>query len=77
MHYNDGVYAFTPEQIVSMQLTKLKTITESVLASKVVDVVINVPTYLTDCERRAMLDASRIAGLNCVKLVNDTTASES
>ncbi|TPP57719.1 Heat shock 70 kDa protein 4 [Fasciola gigantica] len=74
VHYNDGVYAFTPEQVVAMQLTKLKGLTESVLASKVVDVVINVPTYLTDCERRAMLDASRIAGLNCVKLVNDTTA---
>ncbi|VDP67499.1 unnamed protein product [Echinostoma caproni] len=74
VHYCGGVYTFTPEQIMAMQLTKLKTITEAALSSKVVDVVINVPTYLTDSGRRAMLDASRIAGLNCVKLVNDTTA---
>ncbi|CAL8093237.1 unnamed protein product [Calicophoron daubneyi] len=74
VNYHGGAYDFTPEQVLAMQLSKLKTITESALSSKVVDIVINVPTYYTDAERRAVLDATRISGLNCVKLVNDTTA---
>lgn len=73
---NGDRFIFTPEQILAMQLTKLKDLTESELKSKVVDVVLNVPTYYTDAERRSVLDASRIAGLNCVKLVNDLTAGK-
>ncbi|KAF6780507.1 hypothetical protein AHF37_00017 [Paragonimus kellicotti] len=72
--YNGATHVFTPEQVLAMHLTKLRDITETALSNKVVDVVINVPTYYTDAERRALLDASRIAGLNCVKLVNDLTA---
>jgi molecular chaperone DnaK (HSP70) len=59
---------------MGMFLTKLKTIAESNLNSKVVDCVISVPCYMTDTERRALLDASQIAGLNCLKLMNETTA---
>ena len=33
-----------------------------------------VPSYFTDAQRRALLDASNIAGLNCLRLMNDTTA---
>nr|CAH8848005.1 unnamed protein product [Trichobilharzia regenti] len=66
--------SFIPEQVLAIQLNKLKEITECAIGSKVVDVVINVPTYYTDAERRSVLDASKIAGLNCVKLVNDLTA---
>lgn len=33
-----------------------------------------VPSFFTDAERRSMIDASQIAGLNCVRLINDTTA---
>ncbi len=33
-----------------------------------------VPSYFTDAQRRAMLDAASIAGLNCLRLMNDTTA---
>lgn len=72
--WNGDKFMVTPEQLLAMQMTKLKEITECTTGSKVVDVVINVPTYYTDCERRAVLDATRIAGLNCVKLVNDLTA---
>ncbi|VEL31430.1 unnamed protein product [Protopolystoma xenopodis] len=67
----------TPEQLYAMQLTKLVEITETNLGTKVVDIVINAPSYFTDSERRALMDASRIAGLNCVRIINDTTASMS
>lgn len=65
-----------PEQILAMHLFKLTEIAENNLKAKVVDVVLSVPTYYTDRERRAFLDASRIAGLNCMRLVNETTASK-
>ncbi|CAH8522781.1 unnamed protein product [Schistosoma intercalatum] len=65
---------FAPEQILAIQMNKLKEIAETTIGSKVVDVVVNVPTYYTDAERRSVLDATKVAGLNCVKLVNDITA---
>merc|ERR1719316_1390623 len=43
--------------------------------SPVTDVVISVPPYFTDAERHAVLDAANIAGLNCLRLMNDVTAS--
>lgn len=39
--------------------------------------VISVPTYWTDAQRKALLDASQIAGLNCLRLINDTAACTS
>lgn len=33
-----------------------------------------VPSFFTDAERRSVFDASQIAGLNCLRLINDTTA---
>ena len=32
------------------------------------------PSFFTDAQRRGLLDASAIAGLNCLRLFNDTTA---
>lgn len=34
-----------------------------------------VPSYYTDAQRRAVLDASSISGLNCLRLLNETTSS--
>lgn len=72
--YLNETKTFTCEQIMAMFLTKLKTIAESNLNTKVVDCVISVPCYMTDTERRALLDSAQIAGLNCLKLMNETSA---
>ena len=37
---------------------------------------VKVPCFFTDAERRAMLDAAQIAGWNCLRLLNETTAGE-
>jgi len=66
---------FTPEEITAMLFTKLRITAEEALKTKVKDVVISCPSYFTDCERRALLDAGAIAGLNVLKLMNDTTAT--
>ncbi|VDK33820.1 unnamed protein product [Taenia asiatica] len=71
---DDEPMVLLPEQILAMHLHKLAQIAEYNTKTKVVDVVLSVPSYYTDRERRAFLDASRIAGLNCMRLVNETTA---
>lgn len=73
--YMNQERVLSPEAVTAMMLTKLKHTAEVALKTKVVDCVINVPSYFTDVERRAMLDAAQIAGLNCLRLMNDTTAT--
>ncbi|MEQ2177714.1 hypothetical protein GOODEAATRI_006453, partial [Goodea atripinnis] len=72
VRYLDEEKVFTVEQISGMLLTKLKETSESALKKPVVDCV--VPSFFTDAERRSVLDATQIAGLNCLRLINDTTA---
>jgi len=62
------------EQLTAALFTKLKETGEIALSAKVNDVVISVPAHFTDAERRALLDSARMAGLNVLKLMNDTTA---
>ncbi|XP_040827552.1 heat shock 70 kDa protein 4 isoform X2 [Ochotona curzoniae] len=65
---------FTTEQVTAMLLSKLKETAESVLKKPVVDCVVSVPCFYTDAERRSVMDATQIAGLNCLRLMNETTA---
>ena len=58
-----------------MYLAKLRDITANELKTGVQDVVIAVPGWYTDIQRRALLDAASIAGLNALRLINDTTAT--
>ncbi|KAJ5917466.1 Heat shock protein hsp88 [Penicillium verhagenii] len=66
---------FTATQLVAMYLTKIKDITSKELRLPVSDVTLSVPAWFTDVQRRAMIDAGDIAGLNVLRLVNDTTAT--
>jgi len=72
--YLDTENVFSPEQLYAMLLTELKGIAETGLGKGVQDCVISVPSFFTDYQRRAVLSASQIAGLNCLKLLNETTA---
>ncbi|XP_044310187.1 heat shock 70 kDa protein 4 [Varanus komodoensis] len=65
---------FTVEQMTGMLLTKLKETAENALKKPVVDCVVSVPCFYTDAERRSVMDATQIAGLNCLRLINETTA---
>ncbi|KHN76490.1 Uncharacterized protein C30C11.4 [Toxocara canis] len=67
---------FTPEQIVAILLVKLRDITETGLheLKRVTDCVVSVPFYFTDTQRRCLLAAVEISGLNCLRIVNETTA---
>ncbi|WWC86432.1 uncharacterized protein L201_001309 [Kwoniella dendrophila CBS 6074] len=65
---------FSYTQLVAAYLGKLRDTASSELKQAVSDVVIAVPGWYTDIQRRAMLDAANIAGLNPLRLINDTTA---
>jgi len=65
---------YTPEAVMAMILGDIKLIGERDSGGPITDCVISVPVYFTDAERHAMLDASKIAGLNCLRLMNDTAA---
>ncbi|XP_053564443.1 heat shock protein 105 kDa [Bombina bombina] len=72
--YMEEEHFFSVEQITAMLLTKLKETAEYNLKKQVTDCVISIPSFFTDAERRSVLDAAQIVGLNCLKLMNDMTA---
>lgn len=74
VQYNDEQVVITPERAMSMIMKAMQKIAQDDQGSPVTDVVLAVPAYFTDAERHAMLDAATIAGLNCLRLMNDTTA---
>lgn len=66
---------FSYTQLVGTYLGKLRDIAAAELKQAVSDVVVAVPGWYTDVQRRALLDAAAIAGLNPLRLINDTTAT--
>ena len=66
---------FTPEEISSMILTKMKETSENYLGCKVNDAVVTVPAYFNDSQRQATKDAGTIAGLNVLRIINEPTAA--
>lgn len=66
---------FTATQLVAMFLTKIKQTTAAELKLPVSDLVMSVPAWFTDAQRRALIDAAEIAGLKLLRLINDTTAA--
>ncbi len=66
---------YTPQQISSYILQKIKRDAESFLGEEVKKAVITVPAYFNDNQRTATKDAGKIAGLEVVRLVNEPTAA--
>ena len=66
---------FRGTELMAMFLSKLKEITQAEVKNAAMDVVLAVPPFFTDRQRRALLDAAEIAGVRCLRLINEGTAA--
>ena len=66
---------YTPQQISSFILQKIKRDAEAFLGETVDKAVITVPAYFNDNQRQATKDAGEIAGLQVVRIINEPTAA--
>ena len=66
---------FTPQQISSFILKKMKETAEEYLGTKIESAVITVPAYFNDAQRQATKDAGKIAGLKVERIINEPTAA--
>jgi molecular chaperone DnaK len=66
---------YSPSQIGSMVLGKMKETAEGFLGREVTKAVVTVPAYFNDSQRQATKDAGKIAGLDVLRIINEPTAA--
>lgn len=66
---------FSPEEISAMILSKVKTMASEYLKENISKAIITVPAYFNDSQRQATKDAVAIAGLDCLRIINEPTAA--
>ncbi|EIM80579.1 heat shock protein 70 [Stereum hirsutum FP-91666 SS1] len=66
---------FSPEELSSMVLAKMRETAEQFLNKKVNHAVVTVPAYFNDAQRQATKDAGQIAGLEVLRVINEPTAA--
>jgi molecular chaperone DnaK len=66
---------YSPEEVSSFILAKIKADVEAKLGEKVEEAVITVPAYFDDAERQATKNAGEIAGLKVRRILNEPTAA--
>lgn len=72
---NGDIKRFYPEEISAMVLGYMKEQVEAFMGKEMKDVVITVPAYFNDSQRQSTKDSAAIAGLNCLRIINEPTAA--
>ncbi|CAL9215188.1 unnamed protein product [Arabidopsis halleri] len=73
--YKNEQKQFSPEEISSMVLVKMKEVAEAFLGHTIKNAVVTVPAYFNDSQRQATKDAGAISGLNVLRIINEPTAA--
>jgi len=68
-------YQFRPEELSAFVLRSLKADAEQHLGAEVTGAIISVPAYFNDIQRKATIDAGKLAGLKVDSLINEPTAA--
>ncbi len=66
---------YSPSQVSSFVLHRMKEMAESYLGEEIKQAVITVPAYFNDSQRQATKDAGKIAGLEVLRIINEPTAA--
>eukprot|EP00833_Pecoramyces_ruminatium_P012583 jgi/Orpsp1_1/1186615/evm.model.d7180000051974.1 len=75
VQYKKKIKEYTAEEISSMILIKIKNMVENYIGEEINNAIITVPANFNDSQRQATMDAGRIAGLNVLRLINDSAAA--
>ena len=75
VEYKNEEKTFTPEEVSSMVLVKMKETAEAYLGTEVNEAVITVPAYFNDSQRQATKDAGVISGMKVLRIINEPTAA--
>ncbi|OCF55413.1 hsp71-like protein [Kwoniella mangroviensis CBS 10435] len=75
VEYRGEEKTFSPEEVSSMVLIKMKETAEAYLGGTVSKAVVTVPAYFNDSQRQATKDAGTIAGLDVLRIINEPTAA--
>jgi len=75
VEYQGATKTFSPEEISSMVLTKMRKTAEDAIGKTVKKAVITVPAYFNDAQRQATKDSGVIAGLDVLRIINEPTAA--
>ena len=73
--YKGEKKSFSPEEVSSMVLVKMKETADAYLGANIKDAVITVPAYFNDSQRQATKDAGTISGINVLRIINEPTAA--